>query len=83
MLCTRGVLVVLQCLDARKPMNRDLTVKDVAMQLSVSIDWVRDRCNDRTFQGSYRIADGSGWRIPQIDVDRWKENRRRAVSFTQ
>lgn len=55
----------------------DLTCKDVAQRIKVSIDWVRERCNEGTFPNAYRLADGGPWRIPREDVDRWREARKR------
>lgn len=53
-------------------MPRDLTRKEVASQIGMSEEFVRRHMH--FFPRAYRV--GKRWRIPESDVERYREDRR-------
>lgn len=54
-------------------MTRDLSIKEVAHRLALSVDYVRR--NIDAFRDAYQV--GTRWRIPEDSVDRFRADRQR------
>lgn len=61
-------------------MTRDLTAKDVAHILTVSVGWVQDRCNDGSFPNAYKLSGRASWRIPQSDIEAYRRHSSSATN---
>ena len=59
-----------------------LTTSQAAERMGVTVETVRQLCNEQLLKGAYQERDNGPWRVPAQSVDSWLQKQSQAASTT-